>query len=56
MSGGAVKVATLPSGDEPLTHIPVMVICSYGYQTVTLIHFLTHSEYDRNKWKKDCGC
>ncbi len=29
---------------------------NYGYQTVTLIHFLTHSEYDRDKWKKDCGC
>ncbi len=26
----------------------------YGLQTVTLKHFLTHAEYDRDKWKKDC--
>lgn len=26
----------------------------YGLQTVTLKHFLTHAEYDRRKWKKDC--
>ena len=29
----------------------------YGLQTVTLKHFLTHKEYDRDnrdKWKKDC--
>jgi len=26
----------------------------YGLQTVTLKHFLTHKEYDRGAWKKDC--
>jgi len=26
----------------------------YGLQTVTLKNFLTHSEYDRGSWKKDC--
>lgn len=26
----------------------------YGLQTVTLKHFLTHEQYDRDKWKKDC--
>jgi mRNA interferase HigB len=26
----------------------------YGLQTVTLKHFLTHAEYDRSAWKKDC--
>ena len=26
----------------------------YGSQTVTLKHFLTHGEYDRGSWKKDC--
>ncbi|HJZ68679.1 MAG TPA: type II toxin-antitoxin system HigB family toxin [Blastocatellia bacterium] len=27
----------------------------YAEQTVTLYHFLTHKEYDRDKWKKDCN-
>ena len=26
----------------------------YGLQTVTLKHFLTHEQYDRDRWKKDC--
>jgi len=26
----------------------------YGLQTITLKQFLTHQEYDRDKWKKDC--
>jgi mRNA interferase HigB len=26
----------------------------YGLQTVTLRYFLTHGEYDRGRWKKDC--
>ncbi|HEU4391467.1 MAG TPA: type II toxin-antitoxin system HigB family toxin [Blastocatellia bacterium] len=26
----------------------------YGLQAVTLKYFLTHAEYDRGKWKKDC--
>ena len=26
----------------------------YGLQTVTLKYFLTHQQYDRERWKKDC--
>jgi mRNA interferase HigB len=26
----------------------------YGLQAVTLKHFLTHAEYDRDKWKQGC--
>jgi mRNA interferase HigB len=26
----------------------------YGLQAVTLKNFLTHSEYNRDAWKKDC--
>ena len=26
----------------------------YGLQTVTLKNFLTHRDYDRGAWKKDC--
>jgi len=26
----------------------------YGLQTVTLKQFVTHSEYNRGGWKKDC--
>ena len=26
----------------------------YGFQTVTLKNFLTHGEYSRGAWKKDC--
>jgi mRNA interferase HigB len=28
----------------------------YAAQTITLYHFLTHKEYDRGRWKKDCDC
>lgn len=28
----------------------------YVAQTITLYHFLTHKEYDRDRWKKDCDC
>lgn len=24
--------------------------------TLFVKHFLTHAEYDRNQWKKDCSC
>jgi mRNA interferase HigB len=26
----------------------------YGLQTITLKYFLTHAEYNRASWKKDC--
>ena len=29
---------------------------NYAHQIITLFHFLTHKEYDRDRWKKDCGC
>ena len=28
----------------------------YGDQTVALYRFLTHKEYERERWKKDCDC
>jgi len=28
----------------------------YANQTVSLRYFLTHKEYDRGRWKKDCDC
>lgn len=28
----------------------------YADQAVTFYHFLTHKEYDRGRWKKDCDC
>jgi mRNA interferase HigB len=28
----------------------------YAEQTVTLYHFLTHKEYSRERWKRDCDC
>lgn len=37
-------------------HYRLITKINYGLQVVTLVHFLTHKEYDRNKWKKDCGC
>ena len=29
---------------------------NYARQVITLLYFLTHKEYDRDRWKKDCGC
>jgi mRNA interferase HigB len=29
---------------------------NYGKQVVSIYHFLTHKEYDRGRWKKDCDC
>lgn len=37
-------------------HYRLITKINYGLQVVTLVNFLTHKEYDRNKWKKDCGC
>jgi mRNA interferase HigB len=28
----------------------------YNRQRVFIIHVLTHKEYDKGKWKDDCGC
>ncbi len=28
----------------------------YGYQKVFIKYVLTHSEYDKGKWKDVCGC
>jgi mRNA interferase HigB len=36
-------------------HYRLITKINYGLQTVTLVNFLTHKEYDRDKWKKDCG-
>jgi mRNA interferase HigB len=37
-------------------HYRLITKVNYGYQAVTLVHFLTHKEYDRGRWKKDCSC
>lgn len=29
---------------------------NYASQVVSIYHFLTHKEYDRGRWKKDCDC
>ena len=36
-------------------HYRLITGIDYGLQTVTLKHFLTHAEYARGGWKKDCG-
>lgn len=28
----------------------------YGPQRVYILHILTHAEYDRQRWKRDCDC
>jgi mRNA interferase HigB len=28
----------------------------YSSQKVFVLKIMTHSEYDKGKWKKDCGC
>ena len=33
---------------------PLITRIDYGLQAVTLKYFLTHADYDRDKWKKDC--
>jgi len=34
----------------------LMTAIHYNRQRVFIIHVLTHQEYDREKWKDDCGC
>lgn len=29
---------------------------NYESQIVEVLHILTHTEYDKDKWKKDCDC
>lgn len=29
---------------------------NYAREVVSTFHFLTHKEYDRRRWKKDCDC
>lgn len=28
----------------------------YADETITLYHLLTHKEYERKRWQKDCDC
>ncbi len=28
----------------------------YEWQRVYILHVLTHAEYDKERWKNDCGC
>lgn len=34
----------------------LIAIISYIAQTVFVLYVLTHKEYDKDKWKKDCNC
>ena len=34
----------------------LIVLINYEREVVEVLHILTHKEYDRNKWKKDCNC
>lgn len=36
-------------------HYPLIVIIDYRRQTIFIRDVLTHAEYDKEKWKKDCG-
>ena len=46
--GGCVAFNIMGNNYRLITRI------DYGLQVVTLKHFLTHAEYDRGNWKKDC--
>lgn len=34
----------------------LIAIVNYAAQIVQVIYVLTHKEYDKEKWKKDCDC
>lgn len=34
----------------------VVAFINYRTQRCFILHVLTHTEYDKNAWKKDCGC
>lgn len=36
-------------------HYRLIVIIDYRAQTIYIRNVLTHAEYDKEKWKKDCG-
>lgn len=36
-------------------HYRLIVIIDYRAQTIFIRNVLTHAEYDKEKWKKDCG-
>jgi mRNA interferase HigB len=37
-------------------HYRLIAIVSYAAQVVSALYVLTHKEYDKDKWKKDCNC
>jgi mRNA interferase HigB len=34
----------------------LVAIINYGTQVVYVRHVLTHAEYDKERWKDECGC
>jgi mRNA interferase HigB len=34
----------------------LIAIVNYAAQIVQVLYVLTHKEYDKDKWKKDCNC
>jgi mRNA interferase HigB len=34
----------------------LIAIVNYAAQIVSVLYVLTHKEYDKDKWKKDCNC
>ena len=34
----------------------LITVIRYKKQRVYIIHVLTHTEYDKERWKSDCGC
>ncbi len=34
----------------------LIAIVHYSAQLISVLYVLTHKEYDKNKWKKDCNC
>ena len=37
-------------------HYRLIAIVNYAAQVVSALYVLTHKEYDKDKWKKDCNC
>lgn len=34
----------------------LIAIVNHSAQIVSVLYVLTHKEYDKDKWKKDCNC
>ena len=34
----------------------LITVIKYRARRVYVLHVLTHADYDKERWKKDCGC